>query len=73
MSYVEYRAVVTCVEDDCPFCRAPGRDHVQPKVVLSLEAALSHGRAMARSVYGASAHRVSAQSRVVGDWSPAEV
>ena len=72
----EYRGTLTCTEDPCTYCRTPARKIVldTPPFVESggrfktADEALQHARAMANNVYGAGAHKVGSQRRLVGDW-----
>lgn len=67
----EYRAVVTCTGDPCPYCRAPKRSRVLDHPAgpfASTGAATKYGRGMANNVYGASVHSVSVEQREVGEW-----
>lgn len=76
MTY-EYRAIITCTEDPCSYCKAPRQAHVPgkatfggPDLVFDTAAkALTYGRAMNHNVYGASVHKVSAECRMVTDWT----
>jgi hypothetical protein len=66
----EYRAVITCSEDPCSYCRAPRRSDIVGAPVYPTPAeAFAHGRAMARNVYGESVHDVTVQARAVLPWA----
>lgn len=65
----EFRAVLSCTDDPCTYCRQPARSIRLDAVFASAENAIAYGRGMAQKVYGSS-HRVSLESRSVTEWSP---
>jgi hypothetical protein len=75
---LRYRAVITCSQDPCSYCRAPKRADVPGKALTdskwgdithaSYKEALAYGWTMNHQVYGSSTHGVHVQSQTVGEW-----
>lgn len=66
----EFRAVLTCKQDPCSYCRGPAHSRllVHPQGPFdTFEAAREYGQGMAFRVYG-SEHSVTVESREVGEW-----
>lgn len=63
----QFRAIVSCKEDPCKYCRRPAASFPLIEKPTRLEAE-AHASAALKNIYGGSAHKIEIEWREVGEW-----